>query len=37
MADVVVIGGGLAGLVTGHRLAASGVDVRVVEHGPVAG
>ena len=37
MADVVVIGGGLAGLVTGYRLAAAGVDVRVIERGPVVG
>lgn len=37
MADVIVVGAGLAGLVTAHRLSKLGVDVQVVEHAEVAG
>jgi oxygen-dependent protoporphyrinogen oxidase len=37
MADVIVIGAGLAGLAAAQRLLARGVDVQVVEKGPVAG
>lgn len=37
MRDVIVIGAGLAGLVVAHRLRARGVDVQVVERGPVYG
>lgn len=36
-ADVVVIGGGLAGLAAAHRLAGRGVAVRLVEAGPALG
>lgn len=37
MADVIVIGAGLAGLTVGHRLQQLGVDVRVIEKGAIAG
>lgn len=37
MADVVVVGGGLAGLVSAHRLTKLGADVLVVERAPEAG
>lgn len=37
MADVIVVGAGLAGLVTAHRLAQLGADVQVVERSKVAG
>ena len=35
--DVIVVGGGIAGLACGWRLARSGVDVLVLEAEPVAG
>lgn len=36
-ARVAVVGGGIAGLTTGHRLLGAGVDVVVLERDPVAG
>jgi oxygen-dependent protoporphyrinogen oxidase len=37
MADVIVIGAGLAGLAAAYRLQNRGLDVQVIERGPVAG
>lgn len=37
MADVIVVGAGLAGLVTAHRLMKQGVDVELVERAKVPG
>jgi glycine/D-amino acid oxidase-like deaminating enzyme len=34
-ADVVIIGGGIAGLSTAYELAATGLDVVVVDRGPI--
>lgn len=37
MAEVIVVGAGLAGLVTAYRLLQRGVDVELVESAPIAG
>ncbi|MEO0652646.1 MAG: NAD(P)-binding protein, partial [Planctomycetota bacterium] len=37
MADVLILGGGLAGLACGHASLRGGLDPRVLEAGPRAG
>ena len=37
MADVIVIGAGLAGLAAAYRLQQQGLDVQLIEKGPIAG